>query len=217
MRDLSTGDLFDDSGDREPLAPGAWWLKGFARDDAAAIFSDIRRIAVVSPFRHYATAGGRRVAAAMTTCGALGWISDARGYRYVPTDPETGAPWPEMPARFRKLAREAAGIAGFVGFEPDTCLINRYEQGSKMGVHRDDSERAFDSPIVSVSLGLAAPFAFGGSEREEPMRRIRLIHGDVLVWGGPARLAYHGVGSPEPGEHPLTGAYRINMTFRRAG
>lgn len=217
MRDRSTGDLFGDPGDREPLAPGAWWLKGFARDDAPEIFADIRRIAEVSPFRHYATAGGRRVAAAMTTCGGLGWISDARGYRYAPADPETGGPWPAMPERFRKLAREAAALAGYGKFEPDTCLINRYAQGSKMGVHRDDSERAFDAPIVSVSLGLATTFAFGGAERADPLRRIRLIHGDVIVWGGPARLAYHGVDGPDPGEHPVTGAYRYNMTFRRAG
>ena len=217
MRDRSTGDLFDEPGDREPLAPGALWLKGFARDDAREIFADILRIAKVSPFRHYSTAGGRRVAAAMTTCGGLGWISDARGYRYSPTDPEIGAPWPEMPERFLRLASEAAALAGYEAFSPDTCLINRYSPGTTMGVHRDDSERAFDAPIVSVSLGLAAIFAFGGADREEPLRRIRLIHGDVLVWGGPSRLAYHGVGGPDPGEHPVTGPYRYNLTFRRAG
>jgi alkylated DNA repair protein (DNA oxidative demethylase) len=122
-----------------------------------------------------------------------------------------------MPEAFRKLAETAANEAGFPGFGPDACLINRYEPGSRLSLHQDQDERDFTQPIVSVSLGLPATFLFGGMERGDKTIRIPLLHGDVVVWGGPARLRYHGVAPLAKGEHPLTGSVRYNLTFRRAG
>jgi DNA oxidative demethylase len=153
---------------------------------------------------------------AMTNCGCYGWVSDASGYRYDAIDPESGKPWPAMPAPFRKLAEDAAAEAGFPGFAPDACLINRYQPGARLSLHQDRDERHLGAPIVSVSLGLPATFLFGGLKRSDPTRRYRLEHGDVVVWGGPARLAFHGVAPLAEGEHGLLGRQRINLTFRRA-
>lgn len=157
------------------------------------------------------------MSAAMTNCGALGWITDRSGYRYSSTDPQSGQPWPEMPYAFRTLARTAAEEAGFPGFLPDACLMNRYEPGAKMSLHQDKDEHDFSQPIVSVSLGLPAVFLFGGLERSDKAARVPLHHGDVVVWGGPARLRYHGILPLKTGEHSLTGAYRFNLTLRSAG
>ena len=154
---------------------------------------------------------------ALTNCGALGWVSDRRGYRYDRVDPLGGQPWPPMPALFARLAREAADAAGHPGFEPDACLVNRYEPGAKLSLHRDADERDFTQPIVSVSLGLPATFAFGGAKRSDPASRVPLEHGDVVVWGGPARMRYHGVLALKDGVDPLLGRQRINLTFRKAG
>jgi alkylated DNA repair protein (DNA oxidative demethylase) len=154
---------------------------------------------------------------AMTNCGALGWLSDRRGYRYDPIDPDTGQPWPALPASFRELAAMAAARAGFEGFEPDACLVNRYDPGARLSLHQDRDERDYRQPIVSVSLGLPAVFLFGGIERAEKAMRMPLAHGDVVVWGGPARLSHHGILPLKEGEHPLTGRCRINLTFRKAG
>ncbi|WJS85534.1 DNA oxidative demethylase AlkB [Paracoccus sp. TOH] len=207
-------DLFGTRRD-EPIGPGAVILRGFALDPA--MLDEVARIAGLSPFRHMQTPGGRRIGVEMTNCGALGWVSDRRGYRYEPRDPLTGQLWPEMPPRFRQLAETAAALAGFPGFRPDACLINRYVPGVKMGLHQDRDEAGFDAPIVSVSLGLPATFQFGGPERGDPVAKHRLNHGDAVVWGGPARLNWHGILTLRRGEHPLTGACRINLTFRRAG
>jgi alkylated DNA repair protein (DNA oxidative demethylase) len=154
---------------------------------------------------------------AMSNCGALGWVSDRRGYRYAKDDPLSGRPWPAMPAGWRDLAARAAADAGFDGFAPDACLINQYLPGSKLSLHQDRDEQDLSAPIVSVSLGLPAVFLFGGSQRQDRPQRYRLQHGDVVVWGGPARLAYHGVAPLADGQHALLGRRRINLTFRRAG
>jgi alkylated DNA repair protein (DNA oxidative demethylase) len=163
------------------------------------------------------TPGGFTMSVAMTNCGALGWVTDLTGYRYDSIDPLTGEPWPPMPASFFKLATLAAGKAGFSNFTPDACLVNRYEPGTRLSLHQDRNERDFRQPIVSVSLGLPASFLFGGLKRAQKTVRIPLIHGDVVVWGGPARLRYHGVSPLKDGEHPLLGCHRINLTFRKAG
>lgn len=201
---------------REDLDPGACVLRGFALEVADGLVAQIERIATASPFRHYVTPGGRVMSVAMTNSGALGWYSDHRGYRYTDTDPSTGSPWPAMPAVFRKLARAAAAAAGFDAYAPDVCLLNRYEVGTRLTLHVDHDERDRRAPIVSVSLGLPATFLWGGRQRRDPQRRIPLAHGDVVVWGGPARMRYHGLLAVRAGEHPATGARRLNLTFRVA-
>ena len=199
----------------EPLADGAVLLRGFAAAETPALLAALDAVAGAAPFRHMVTPGGFTMSVAMTNCGSVGWVSDRRGYRYDPADPETGQPWPAMPALFRDLARRAASAARFE-FEPDCCLVNRYEPGTKLSLHQDKDEHDFTAPIVSVSLGLPAVFLWGGLKRSDRPRRIRLESGDVVVWGGPARLTYHGVTPLADGEHPATGRARINLTFRKA-
>jgi alkylated DNA repair protein (DNA oxidative demethylase) len=211
--------LFDDTplaGTREQLAPGAWVLHGLALEHADALLREIESIAARSPFRHLVTPGGKTMSVAMTNCGAVGWFSDRRGYRYAAIDPTTGKRWPLMPEAFVRLAREAARAAGFDEYAPDVCLINRYEVGARLTLHQDQDERDRRAPIVSVSLGLPATFLFGGLARSEPQRRVPLVHGDVVAWGGPSRMRYHGVLPIKEGEHPQTGARRYNLTFRVA-
>ena len=153
---------------------------------------------------------------AMTNCGAYGWVSDAHGYRYATHDPNSGVPWPAMPPEFLTLAQQAATAAGFNGFIPDACLINRYAPGTKLSLHQDKDERDFMAPIVSVSLGVPAVFLFGGQRRQDTCQRVPLTHGDVVVWGGPARRFYHGVSPVKQDTHPFANAARINLTFRKA-
>jgi alkylated DNA repair protein (DNA oxidative demethylase) len=186
------------------------------RADPASLLPEIRDIERVSPFRFMTTRRGGRMAAGMTSAGLCGWITDQRGYRYESADPETGKPWPAMPDCFRILAETAAAEAGFPGFAPDTCLINRYAPGAGMGLHRDGDERDFAAPIVSVSLGLPAVFLVGGAEKTEKARPVPLASGDVLVFGGPARLLFHGIRPVKQGQDPLFGPFRYNLTFRRA-
>jgi alkylated DNA repair protein (DNA oxidative demethylase) len=209
--------LFEGPDEEEVLGPGAVLLRGFARGEEARLVRAMREVIAASPLRHMITPGGFRMSVAMTNCGALGWVSDRRGYRYDAIDPESGRPWPAMPEAFSALARRAAAQAGFEVFEPDACLINRYEPGARLTLHQDKNERDFSQPIVSVSLGLPAVFLFGGDARGDKQRRLPLAHGDVAVWGGPARLRYHGVLPLRDGEHPSLGRYRFNLTFRRAG
>ena len=215
----AVGDLFDalraDAGGEE-LAEGATLLRGFARAEAALLMEALQPVLAAAPLRHMLTPGGFRMSVAMSNCGGAGWVTDRTGYRYDPIDPLTGRPWPAMPAVFRELARRAAAAAGFGAFEPDACLVNRYEPGARLSLHQDRNERDFGAPIVSVSLGLPAVFLFGGARRGDRPRKIPLASGDVAVWGGPARLAFHGVERLEDGDHPLTGRCRINLTFRRA-
>ncbi len=209
-------DLFGEARHRLTLAEGAVLLGGFALPVEAPLLAAFQAVVAAAPFRRMVTPGGSTMSVAMTNCGAAGWVTDRRGYRYDAIDPESGRPWPAMPAAFDDLARAAAAAAGFGGFTPDACLVNRYEPGTRLSLHQDRDERDFGAPIVSVSLGLPATFLFGGLRRSDPQRRVRLRHGDVVVWGGPARLAFHGVLPLAEGEHPATGRRRLNLTFRRA-
>ena len=202
---------------REALGPGTAILNGFACGAEAELVSALRAVVERVPFRHMVTPGGFRMSVAMTNCGRLGWVTDRTGYRYDEIDPETGLQWPAMPPVFARLAAEAAREAGFPSFLSDACLINRYEPGARLSLHQDKNERDFDQPIVSVSLGLPAVFQFGGLERSDKTIRVPVIHDDVIVWGGPARLRYHGIAPLKEGNHPVLGAYRYNLTFRKAG
>ena len=176
----------------------------------------VNAVAAAAPFRKMTTPGGFSMSVAMTNCGDLGWVTDRRGYRYERADPVSGLAWPAMPEVFLKLAVNAAKDAGYEGFVPNACLINRYEPGAKMSLHQDKDEKDFTNPIVSVSLGLPATFQFGGQNRSDPVRKYLLQHGDVVVWGGPSRLFYHGVLTLKDGVHDSVGRARINLTFRRA-
>jgi alkylated DNA repair protein (DNA oxidative demethylase) len=208
------GDLLDESA--LSLGDGALVLRGFARDQAGVLVGAVDEVTAAAPFRNMITPGGFRMSVAMTNCGRAGWVTDRKGYRYAPVDPVTGRPWPPIPMSFQRLAASAAGAAGYLGFEPDACLINLYEPGTRLSLHRDENERDLTAPIVSVSLGLPAVFLFGGHQRGDRPRRIGLESGDVVVWGGPLRLVYHGVAPLAEGEHPLTGRRRINLTLRKA-
>jgi len=200
---------------REPLEDGAVLLRAFASAEALQLIEAVRSITQQAPFRHLVTPGGHTMSVAMTNCGRVGWVSDRTGYRYDPADPGTGKPWPAMPLAFLDLAVRAAAEAGFAGYDPDACLINRYVAGAKLSLHQDRDEKDAWAPIASVSLGLPATFLWGGRRRADPQRRLHLESGDVVVWGGPARFVYHGVAPLKDGEHPLTGATRINLTFRK--
>jgi DNA oxidative demethylase len=200
---------------REPLEEGAVLLRGFAFAEAPALVEEIGRVAETAPFRHLVTPGGYTMSVAMTNCGRVGWVSDRKGYRYDPLDPDTGRPWPAIPPPLLDLAVRAAAEAGFPDYDPDACLINRYAAGAKLGLHQDRDENDRWAPIVSVSLGLPAVFLWGGLKRGDKVRRLRVESGDVAVWGGPARFIYHGVAPLKAGDHPLTGAVRLNLTFRK--
>jgi DNA oxidative demethylase len=201
---------------REAMAEGAVLLRGFARAGEVGLLAALRDIESQAPFRRMFTPGGHQMSVAMTNCGEAGWVTDRGGYRYDGIDPESGKAWPAMPSVFRELAEGAAREAGFAGFAPDACLINRYEPGAKMSLHQDRDEKDFSAPIVSVSLGLPAIFLFGGMKRSDKPQRYRLEHGDVVVWGGPSRLFFHGVAPLADGEHAALGRKRINLTFRKA-
>jgi DNA oxidative demethylase len=201
---------------RQTLAEGAVLLRGFADADSISIFQAIQQVFAAAPFRQMITPGGRRMSVAMTNCGQTGWVTDLTGYRYDARDPVSQRPWPPMPEIVRRLAERAAVQAGFMSFQPDSCLINRYEPGARLSLHQDRDEGDFGQPIVSLSLGLPAIFLFGGQLRNERTQRMRLESGDVVVWGGTSRLAFHGVAPLAEGHHPLTGRCRINLTFRKA-
>jgi alkylated DNA repair protein (DNA oxidative demethylase) len=212
-------DLFADVPDvrpsQEAMAEGAVLLRGFAKPFESDLIADLRDIVAQAPFRHMMTPGGHQMSVAMTNCGGVGWVTDRSGYRYDGIDPESGKPWPAMPPAFRALAGQAAAQAGFDGFSPEACLINRYQPGARMSLHQDKDETDFAAPIVSVSLGLPAIFLFGGLKRSDKPRRFRVEHADIAVWGGPTRLAFHGVAPLADGEHAVMGRQRINLTFRK--
>ncbi|EXU75158.1 DNA oxidative demethylase AlkB [Erwinia mallotivora] len=210
-------DLFSEEAPwAEPLADGAVILRRRARDESGNLLRLIEEIAVQNPFHHRITPGGHRMSVAMTNCGDFGWSTDSRGYQYSERDSLTGKRWPAMPEHFRQMATLCAAEAGFDNFRPDACLINRYEPGAKLTLHQDKDEQDLRHPIVSVSLGLPAVFQFGGFERSDATQRVLLEHGDIVVWGGPSRLRFHGILPLKPGIHALTGAFRYNLTFRRA-
>lgn len=214
-----TGDLFagvaEAQSSRETMAEGAVLLRGFTLARQDELLAALREVIAAAPFRHMVTPGGFTMSVAMTNCGKVGWVTDRRGYRYDFNDPDSGQPWPAMPQVLLDLARDAAEAGGFTDFAPDACLINRYVPGAKMSLHQDKDETDFSAPIVSVSLGLPATFLFGGLKRSDKTQRYRLTHGDVVVWGGPSRLFYHGVAPLAEGEHPLLKRQRINLTFRK--
>jgi alkylated DNA repair protein (DNA oxidative demethylase) len=201
---------------KETMAQGAVLLRGAALPFEKELLAALHDITATSPFRHMVTPGGYTMSVAMTNCGAAGWVTDRRGYRYDRIDPETGNPWPPMPDCFLALAVVAATDAGYPEFRPDACLVNRYEPGARLSLHQDKNERDFANPIVSVSLGLPATFQFGGPKRNDPVKKFALTHGDVAVWGGPSRLCYHGVLELKEGHHETVGRKRINLTFRGA-
>jgi len=201
----------------ESLCEGAVVLRGFALADEAPLLQALDAIVAQAPFRHLITPGGFRMSVGMTNAGPLGWVSDRRGYRYDPLDPLSGKPWPSMPPAFLQLAGAAAAHSGFAGFVPDACLVNRYEAGTRLSLHQDRDERDLSQPIVSVSLGIPAVFLFGGLQRCDRQLRVPLAHGDVVVWGGPARLRHHGVLPLKSNHHAMLGDCRINLTLRRAG
>jgi len=220
VRAQLTADLFDTIADvqpsREAMADGAVLLRGFALRFEADLIPALREIVAQAPFRHMSTPGGHQMSVAMTNCGNAGWVTDRSGYRYDGVDPESGQPWPEIPTVLRQLADEAAAAGGFENFSPDACLINRYVPGARMSLHQDKDEQDFGAPIVSVSLGLPAIFLFGGLKRSDKPVRFRLLNSDVVVWGGPSRLYFHGVAPLADGEHAVLGRQRINLTFRKA-
>lgn len=216
---MNTLDLFQETctGQRNRLGPDAYVLRGFALPYVDELLPAIATIEDVSPFRQMVTPGGYTMSVALTNCGALGWTTDRRGYRYTGIDPDSNEPWPEMPLAFDRLARAAAAAAGFPGFEPDACLVNRYVPGARLSLHQDKNELDLNAPIVSVSLGMTATFLFGGNHRADKPSKIPLYHGDVAVWGGEDRLRYHGVMPLKDTPHPIFGSKRINFTFRKAG
>jgi alkylated DNA repair protein (DNA oxidative demethylase) len=201
---------------QEPLGHGAVVLRAFAASRSEALSRAVEDVTRGAPFRQMMTPGGFRMSVAMTNCGKAGWVTDARGYRYDSHDPMTGEYWPPLPAVFSELATGAAAEAGFADFVADACLVNRYEPGARMSLHQDKNEQDLSAPIVSVSLGLPAVFLFGGLRRSDRPQAVPLAHGDVVVWGGPARLKYHGVRPVKDGQHPLLGSCRVNLTFRKA-
>lgn len=207
---MSQGELF---GAAEVERDGLHILRGYALPAAGPLLAAAAEVTAQAPFRHMITPGGHAMSAAMSNCG-IGWVTDRKGYRYSETDPLSGQPWPVIPDIIRDLAVAAARSVGFA-YVPDGCLVNRYAPGAKMGLHQDLDEGDRSAPIVSVSLGLPAVFQFGGLNRGDPVARITLEHGDVVVWGGPARLAYHGVLTLKDGLHPDTGRCRINLTVRK--
>lgn len=214
----STKDLFAnlDPAVPEQIAEGAWLLRGFVVAQAESLLAAVQQVARQAPFRHQVTPGGHTMSAAMSSCGDWGWVTDRHGYRYSATDPLTSQPWPAMPALLRQIATEAAAAGGYTGFDPDAGLINRYETGARMGLHQDRDEADFSAPIVSVSLGAPISFLFGGAARTDTPTRWKLEHGDVVVWGGPSRLSFHGVAPlGKRADHPQTGPVRYNLTFRK--
>jgi alkylated DNA repair protein (DNA oxidative demethylase) len=197
-----------------PLAPGLVLHKG--RLDGAAqadIVEAIRVIARAAPFFTPAMPGtGKPFSVRMTNCGPLGWVSDASGYRYQPTHPETGEPWPPIPARLIDLWNEAAAYP----HPPEACLVNHYDPEARMGLHQDKDEADLAAPVLSVSLGDPCTFRFGGADRRDPTRSVRLESGDVVILGGASRLAFHGVDRIFAGRSTLLRRPgRINLTLRR--
>lgn len=218
----STGDLFSDEAlqqpaRREQIGEQSCVLRGYALPWLERVLPELRAVLVQSPFRHMVTPGGFTMSAALSSCGALGWTTSPQGYRYSSLDPERQQPWPSMPPVLRELAINAASAAGFDGFAPDACLINRYVPGARMSLHQDKNERDYSAPVVSLSLGLPAVFLFGGHQRSDKTQKISLFQGDVAVWGGVDRLRFHGVLPIKEGAHPRMGPQRINLTFRTAG
>ena len=202
---------------QQEILKDVYLLQGFVLPNESQLLADLATVIEKAPLRNMVTPGGLPMSVHSASCGALGWVSDRKGYRYSPVDPMNNKPWPKMPQSFRLMASAAAAISGFTNFEPDACLINRYSIGAKMGLHQDKDEQDFTQPIVSVSLGVSAVFQMGGLKRSDKVLKFALHHGDVLVWGGESRLRFHGVMPVKASHHPGLGNVRINLTFRKAG
>lgn len=196
------------------VAPGVTHWPGYLDPaEQAALVAELREAARQAPFyvpRMPKT--GKPFSVRMTNCGSLGWVSDERGYRYQPLHPETGAPWPPIPASLLRAWQELAGYP----YPPEACLVNFYEPSAKMGLHQDRDEQAFDAPVLSLSLGDTAIFRIGGTSRGGKTVSLKLASGDALAFGGEARLAFHGVDRILAGSSSLLPqAGRINLTLRR--
>lgn len=199
---------------RLSVAPGiAHWPGYLSAGAQAALVQDLREVARQAPFftpRMPKT--GKPFSVRMTNCGELGWVSDETGYRYQPLHPETGAPWPPMPAILLETWRALAGYP----HPPEACLVNFYEASAKMGLHQDRDEQDFDAPVLSISLGDTAVFRIGGTTRGGKTLSLKLASGDALLFGGEARLAYHGIDRIQAGSSGLLPqGGRINLTLRR--
>ena len=196
------------------IEPGLIHAPGFLDRAARETLRDaLREIVRAAPlFQPRMPRTGKAFSVRMTNCGALGWVADERGYRYQPTHPDTGAPWPAMPAQLMAAWRALAPGAP----PPQACLVNYYDSSARMSLHQDRDEEDLDAPVVSLSLGDSCLFRVGGTERHAPTRSFRLHSGDAVVLGGPSRLAFHGVDKLYPGTSTLlVGGGRINLTLRR--
>jgi DNA oxidative demethylase len=209
MRQSSS--LFDENHAQVPLAEGAVWMRGFAEPIADKLSETILKLLEDYPPQTMMTPMGCPMSVKTTSLGQLGWVGSDKGYGYARLDPTTNLPWPEIPNSLLHLAKNAAELAGYRDFEPDCCLINVYNIGTKMGLHQDKDERDFTQPIVSVSLGIPATFLFGGAKRHDPKQKCLVQHG-----GGRSRRFYHGINVIKAGRHVLLGERRYNLTFRRA-
>ncbi len=179
-------------------------------EEQSALVDDVRAIAKAAPFARPVTPGGKKMSVSMTSAGAVGWTTDRTGYRYEEAQPD-GAPWPPIPDRLLSLWNVISGADR----PPDTCLCNFYDASARMGLHQDKDEDDFDQPVVSVSLGDAALYRYGGLKRSDPTRSVLLESGDVLVMGGAARLKYHGIDRIRAGTSTLLSkGGRLNLTLR---
>jgi alkylated DNA repair protein (DNA oxidative demethylase) len=193
----------------EEIYPGAVLMRGLALEHDAEFFRAVEGILAEAPLRHATTPSGLPMQVMVSDCGT----PEAFGRRW--NSPNDRKMWPTMPRILVDFAIRCAVRAGFPQFRPDTCHINRYQAGTKLGLHQDRHEFDLYQPIVSLSFGLECIFLLGGFQRTDPTKRILLEHGDVVVWGGPSRMRFHGVPPLKPGCHPLTGPYRYNLTFRK--
>jgi alkylated DNA repair protein (DNA oxidative demethylase) len=195
----------------EEVYPGAVLMRGLALTQDTEFFAAVEEILAAAPLHHAKTPSGLPMGVMVSDCGT------AEGFRrrWDPSNPEVKRLWPPMPRVLLDFAVRCAVRSGFPAFRPDSCHINRYQAGTKLGLHQDRHECDMAQPIVSISLGLECVFLLGGLERTDKVKRMLLEHGDVIVWGGPSRMRFHGVLPLKPGIHALTGPYRYNLTFRK--
>jgi len=195
----------------EEMFPGAVLMRGLALPQDAEFFAAMERVLAAAPLHNATTPSGLPMGVMVSDCGT----PEAFRRRWDPHNPAVRSVWPPIPRVLVDFSLRCAVRAGFPQFRPDTCHINRYQAGIKLGLHQDRHECDLRQPIVSISLGLECVFLLGGLERTEPVKRILLEHGDVIVWGGPSRMRFHGVLPLKPGHDPLTGPYRYNLTLRK--
>jgi DNA oxidative demethylase len=195
----------------EEICPGAVLMRGLALPQESESFAAVEGILAAAPLHRATTPSGLPMSVMVSDCGT----AEALRRRWDPKNPKGRRVWPAMPRLLSEFAIRCAVRSGFPQFRPDTCHINRYQAGTKLGLHQDRHECDLSQPIVSVSFGLECIFLFGGLLRTDKAKHILLEHGDVIVWGGPSRMRFHGVQPLKPGHHPLTGPYRYNLTFRK--